>query len=924
MSSKEEVSNTDAPTNDEAPEQTDNDIVQTEEEVKNDENENDNSSTGTGNSEDSQNKENSDTDVKNDLGETTDVEKVKVSEGEQQEESTGDTNGGNEAEEPIQTKKTDETSAKKEDNKEVTEIEKDDNKDDDTTKKTEEIQQKIEETKDETEEPTVSDSNDGDQNASAEKETNKNSEEIAATKIQANARRKLVAMEQEKQNTSAVKIQSSFRSKSAKKEFEKQKKAAVQIQSVIRRKSVQLDLENQEAAAIQIQSIARGRATRISAQAQQQQEQQETSQKQEEETDIQFANEDENGYVKGDAVVIAEEEEEQQAALDAPTSAANGVDGNRNVEESDSTDIAAEGRRKARERGALHQKKIAEEKAQMEEEANKKKKIIEVRQQQVAENSKKAFASEKRRKRQPADKSSSLDNAATGSLSESIPLFTAEGAPTVVNENEFVTISVGSREFKARSNLFVKFPESLLGQIFLGTHSSVKPNKQHHYLFDRNPKYFEPILEFYRDPSEVVIDPGVSVKGVERESRYFGMYDDMFSRDGRQRQREIRRQINGTAASTKSSTNERVRDRGSRKKKVNNGGVDSPSRKFQKIMNRTISSGDGRAIFHVRANERLAVVSVQGLGRLCIDVFDQAGQLRVKGGIVFDSNAAFFLRGGKMKLARAREMAYPGGFRYEFFCIGGKASGKMKDTLKVGTMDVTFKLISEFKDEDSVGVNASVEAFKSGIKPFTGTTNGVEEYPQNTNNMNPNLGGNNNGMMDSSANPMMQGTAATNNILHPETNYSNFSNVQNNNSRYQQQEQRQQYSYPIQQQQQQFNGSTMQNPNQQQSYAMQSQLQQQQQQFSHSMGQQRYNNQQFHPNQNRGGGFGTKGASRNTNATASAPWVQEFDKSSGQYYYVNPVTKESVWRLPAGEKAITRTEYQQQLQLQRQPQQQFY
>ena len=221
--------------------------------------------------------------------------------------------------------------------------------------------------------------------------------------------------------------------------------------------------------------------------------------------------------------------------------------------------------------------------------------------------------------------------------------------------------------FKAQPDIFLAFPDSMLGQIFSGRHA-VKPNALRRYIFDRNASYFEPILEFYRNPEEVIVNPNINVKGVEAEARFFGMYKAMFTTEGKKKQRERRRKreqgvaagagagagaTGGGAASAEDKKKDVKAKRGKksakgrgrtmkrgRSSRRGDGGSESPSKRFQKTMMRHIVPGASPATFFVRANERLAVDSASGIGRLCIDVFDDAGQLRVKGGIVYDSNAA--------------------------------------------------------------------------------------------------------------------------------------------------------------------------------------------------------------------------------------------------------------------------------------------
>lgn len=244
-------------------------------------------------------------------------------------------------------------------------------------------------------------------------------------------------------------------------------------------------------------------------------------------------------------------------------------------------------------------------------------------------------------------------------LSHTIPVFSSDGAVSELGEGNdsqadtSVSLEIGSRVFKAQPRLFTAFPESMLGQIFLGKHQ-VKPNDKRRYIFDRNPAYFEAILEFYRNPHTVIINPNVSVQGVQSEARYFGMYGPMFTQAGKREQRERRSKLGVNNPSTYGQTTRKKaktrsiagstgaggsrrraggqrgtrgdrasRGRGRRGRETDDSspepeeeeGLDSsatnsPSAKrFQKTMMRHIVPGMGPAIFSVRENERLAVDS---------------------------------------------------------------------------------------------------------------------------------------------------------------------------------------------------------------------------------------------------------------------------------------------------------------------------
>ena len=65
-------------------------------------------------------------------------------------------------------------------------------------------------------------------------------------------------------------------------------------------------------------------------------------------------------------------------------------------------------------------------------------------------------------------------------------------------------------------------PESMLAKMFSGELVPGTQDEQGAYMFDRSPKYFEPILNYHRT-RELVIDPNVSMEGVLADARFFGI-----------------------------------------------------------------------------------------------------------------------------------------------------------------------------------------------------------------------------------------------------------------------------------------------------------------------------------------------------------------------------------------------------------------
>merc|ERR1711894_106072 len=65
-------------------------------------------------------------------------------------------------------------------------------------------------------------------------------------------------------------------------------------------------------------------------------------------------------------------------------------------------------------------------------------------------------------------------------------------------------------------------PDTMLARMFSGGLDPGTQDEQGAYMLDRNPKYFEPILDYLRN-RELIIDPNVSMNGVLAEARFFGI-----------------------------------------------------------------------------------------------------------------------------------------------------------------------------------------------------------------------------------------------------------------------------------------------------------------------------------------------------------------------------------------------------------------
>lgn len=85
---------------------------------------------------------------------------------------------------------------------------------------------------------------------------------------------------------------------------------------------------------------------------------------------------------------------------------------------------------------------------------------------------------------------------------------------------EWITLNVGGKTFTTtRSTLCQKAPDSVLARMFGNDFMAPCHRDRHgHYLIDRTPSYFEPILNFLRTGT-LVIDPGTNVEGVFEEAK---------------------------------------------------------------------------------------------------------------------------------------------------------------------------------------------------------------------------------------------------------------------------------------------------------------------------------------------------------------------------------------------------------------------
>eukprot|EP01103_Thecamoeba_quadrilineata_P017511 TRINITY_DN624_c0_g1_i1.p1 TRINITY_DN624_c0_g1~~TRINITY_DN624_c0_g1_i1.p1 ORF type:complete len:339 (+),score=56.53 TRINITY_DN624_c0_g1_i1:32-1018(+) len=86
---------------------------------------------------------------------------------------------------------------------------------------------------------------------------------------------------------------------------------------------------------------------------------------------------------------------------------------------------------------------------------------------------------------------------------------------------EWVTLNVGGRIFLTTRQTLEREPNSLFTDLFREG-SSPPRDQSGAYLFDADPKYFEPLLNYLRR-GQIVVEDGLSIHGVLTEARHFGL-----------------------------------------------------------------------------------------------------------------------------------------------------------------------------------------------------------------------------------------------------------------------------------------------------------------------------------------------------------------------------------------------------------------
>eukprot|EP01133_Synstelium_polycarpum_P013834 gene13834-16311_t len=94
-------------------------------------------------------------------------------------------------------------------------------------------------------------------------------------------------------------------------------------------------------------------------------------------------------------------------------------------------------------------------------------------------------------------------------------------------DDETVVLNVGGVKYEVRPSTLYKYPNTLLGNLFHPSNKNLrKPDKKGEYFFDRNGRFFEVVLNFYRT-GKLVIPSEIPQELIKEELRYFKLsYDD--------------------------------------------------------------------------------------------------------------------------------------------------------------------------------------------------------------------------------------------------------------------------------------------------------------------------------------------------------------------------------------------------------------
>uniref|UniRef100_H2YXM1 KHA domain-containing protein n=1 Tax=Ciona savignyi TaxID=51511 RepID=H2YXM1_CIOSA len=90
--------------------------------------------------------------------------------------------------------------------------------------------------------------------------------------------------------------------------------------------------------------------------------------------------------------------------------------------------------------------------------------------------------------------------------------------------SDWVTLNVGGKIFRTtRTTLVARDPGSMLAKMFQQPERWANTTDENGaFLFDRSPRYFQPLLDYMRH-GKLIVDPGINPKGVLEEANFYGL-----------------------------------------------------------------------------------------------------------------------------------------------------------------------------------------------------------------------------------------------------------------------------------------------------------------------------------------------------------------------------------------------------------------
>lgn len=104
-----------------------------------------------------------------------------------------------------------------------------------------------------------------------------------------------------------------------------------------------------------------------------------------------------------------------------------------------------------------------------------------------------------------------------------ISMHTNKGAGA--QSNDRVVLNVGGKRFETLIDTLRKYPSTMLGAMFSSSFIMATPDEKGEYFFDRDPKVFQVILNFYRH-GKIIVPQNMCPEMVKEELDFFGINTD--------------------------------------------------------------------------------------------------------------------------------------------------------------------------------------------------------------------------------------------------------------------------------------------------------------------------------------------------------------------------------------------------------------